>query len=122
MYIVSMRDFRRCRVLVMSRLYDGCALCGDGAAGSEPLSELLFHHVHPSQKEFDLPLSNLRPGRFGTMEKFVAELDKCVVLCWSCHLPVHNARNIDPIILPMHIARTPSNRAFFEMLVRARDL
>jgi hypothetical protein len=44
-----------------------------------------FHHVNPSEKEFDW-----RKLRLKKWESVVKELKKCCLLCKNCHAEVHN--------------------------------
>ena len=47
-----------------------------------------FHHVDPSTKEFEIS------QRLDTAwEKLTAELDKCVLLCFNCHMEEHCERD-----------------------------
>jgi hypothetical protein len=45
---------------------------------------LTFHHVDPSQKEFQLSGMHTR-----SWEVIKQELDKCLLLCFNCHMEVH---------------------------------
>ena len=49
------------------------------------IGSLDFHHLDPSQKEFNI--AELRTYSF---EKLINELDKCVLLCKNCHSEVHH--------------------------------
>lgn len=51
----------------------GCALCGS-------MKGLRFHHIHPEERSFKIGNGRDVP----TLEALMAEMDKCVVLCWSC--------------------------------------
>lgn len=60
-----------------------CLKCGDADSAC-----LDFHHLDPSTKDGDI--SNLVKGRvWETLQK---ELQKCVVLCASCHRKYHAGR------------------------------
>lgn len=56
-----------------------CAKCGE-----TDKSRLHFHHKIPSEKEFVIGKM-----RNYSLEKFQKEIDKCVVLCASCHSTYH---------------------------------
>lgn len=45
---------------------------------------LTFHHLDPSKKEFALSRANM------SWEKMKLELDKCVLLCFNCHMELHD--------------------------------
>ena len=53
-----------------------CTECGF----SHPAA-LDFHHINPNEKEFTI--SKLK--HFGSKEKLLKEIEKCVVLCANCH-------------------------------------
>jgi hypothetical protein len=44
---------------------------------------LSFHHVDPSQKDFNI-------GTLRSWGKIKTELDKCILLCMNCHHEVHD--------------------------------
>lgn len=58
-----------------------CFVCGY----NKYIGSLDFHHLNPSQKEFNI--SNLRSYKFSNIKN---ELDKCVLLCKNCHAEVHH--------------------------------
>lgn len=51
---------------------------------SKCMRSLVFHHVAPSKKEFQL--SNFINKRWDIVKK---ELDKCILLCANCHGEIH---------------------------------
>lgn len=55
-----------------------CGYCRNYAA-------LEFHHLDPSQKDFDFNV-----GRRKSWDKLIAELQKCVLLCSNCHKEKHH--------------------------------
>jgi hypothetical protein len=77
------RKARR-RALAYERLALGCSVCGtkDG--------QLDFHHRDPSAKLFTISAGI---GGRGTNDEFIAEMDKCDVLCWHCHHLEHEGGN-----------------------------
>ena len=58
-----------------------CALCGD----NKLISALEFHHIDPSQKEYAVA-SN---GTCHDLEKDLAEIKKCLLVCSNCHREIH---------------------------------
>ena len=58
----------------------GCVECGY----SKCLEALQFHHTDPAKKNF--VISDYR--KF-SVEKLMAELSKCMVLCANCHIELH---------------------------------
>ena len=57
-----------------------CVHCGY----SKCPQALVFHHVDPSQKEFEIS-----SGTAQSFEKCKPELDKCILLCQNCHSELH---------------------------------
>lgn len=64
-------DFKRCL---------GCAVCGE----TDP-DALDFHHRNPAEKSFTIAESLHRVS----LAKLFAEIEKCQVLCASCHRKHH---------------------------------
>lgn len=59
----------------------GCKICGfNKFSGS-----LLFHHNDPTQKEMGIGEMLSK----GQISKYYKELDKCSVLCFNCHIALH---------------------------------
>lgn len=58
-----------------------CSKCGyDKCAAA-----LDFHHLDPTQKDFDISHSNKR-----SLESLKPELDKCILICANCHRELHS--------------------------------
>ena len=57
-----------------------CCICGYSLC----LSNLIFHHSDPAEKDFGI--SGMSIG----FEKLKTEVDKCVLLCCRCHGEVHD--------------------------------
>jgi hypothetical protein len=57
-----------------------CYVCGY----SKYMGSLEFHHLIPSEKEFNI--SNLRTYSHEILKK---ELDKCICVCRNCHAEIH---------------------------------
>ena len=71
------------RKLMMHDLkINGCAVCGYNKCDAA----LDFHHVNPKDKEFPV---NMHSIVHCNCEKFVLELNKCVLLCSNCHREIH---------------------------------
>lgn len=62
-----------------------CHDCG----GSFPLCVYAFHHLDPSQKDYN-PSRAIQLGE----EKMWKELDKCVMLCANCHMIRHHGNGV----------------------------
>jgi len=73
--------FTLCHDLVAQHRGAGCALCQypDGHG------RLDFHHIQPKYKSFDVSST----AYWGNVERLKIEIEKCVVLCHSCHARVH---------------------------------
>ena len=76
------KDFKEWYVNYKSNLK--CSKCGF----SHPAA-LDFHHTEPSQKEFTLGSTRMSVSK----EKFLKEVDKCIVLCANCHRIHHYNEN-----------------------------
>lgn len=61
----------------------GCVKCGYKANASA----LTFHHIDPSQKEFNIGGMHCR--KWSSIEE---ELAKCILLCHNCHAEIHNEK------------------------------
>jgi hypothetical protein len=62
------------------KLQSGCVLCGESE-----LAVLDFHHRNETDKSFNL--SGAASAK--SLERLRAEVEKCCVLCASCHRRVH---------------------------------
>jgi predicted HNH restriction endonuclease len=56
-----------------------CSVCSYDKCSSA----LQFHHIDPSEKEFEISESAY------SLENLIAEAKKCVLLCANCHAMVH---------------------------------
>jgi len=52
---------------------------------------LTFHHKDPSQKDFGISQKTTMP-----LEEIKTELDKCILLCFNCHMKKHYATSLKP--------------------------
>ncbi len=75
-------DRRRKMLKIKALEYKGkkCGICGY----SKCIAALEFHHLDPSQKEFQIGAGNTM-----SWSRLEAELDKCTLLCANCHREVH---------------------------------
>lgn len=64
-----------------------CILCGY----SRCVRSLTFHHLDPSQKDFQINCGHAR-----AWSDVVIELRKCVLLCHNCHNEVHDGMSVVP--------------------------
>ena len=51
------------------------------------LSAIEFHHLDPSQKDFQLDMRSLSNTSLETLKE---ELSKCIMICANCHRELHN--------------------------------
>ncbi len=65
-----------------------CEKCGY----SSNLACFEFHHLDPSQKDFNLDVRSLSNRSF---EKSLSEVEKCQLLCANCHREAHNPRGFN---------------------------
>jgi hypothetical protein len=85
-----MKKRKASRSLRLSRINDiineiksekSCMFCGE----SHPAA-LDFHHRNPEEKLYQV--SKMR-GRDYSMEKVLAEIEKCDLICSNCHRKIH---------------------------------
>ena len=81
-YLIQAVSKRRRKLKGMAIEYKGgkCQICGY----SKYQGALDLHHVNPSEKEFSLG----HKGYTRSWEKIAQELDKCILLCATCHREV----------------------------------
>ncbi len=74
---------RRKKLREMARASKGnkCILCGYDKCKRA----LSFHHIDPSNKEFDLSTKGLTRS----WERIEKEIKKCVLVCANCHMELH---------------------------------
>lgn len=74
-------DYRkRMKQMYVDYLGGKCKICGY----DKTTAALQFHHLDPSQKEFELSRAVTK-----SFDLAKPELDKCVLLCANCHAEVH---------------------------------
>lgn len=80
---------RRKKLKQMAVEYKGgkCERCGY----SKSLVSLAFHHVDPTQKDFNMA----EKGYTRSWESVKQELDKCILVCNNCHGEIHEEMNMD---------------------------
>lgn len=71
------RDRKKKAIELMGGKCSKCGYCRNYAA-------LEFHHLDPSQKDFDFNV-----GRRRSWNKLIVEIKKCVLLCSNCHKEEH---------------------------------
>lgn len=82
-YLVIAVSNRRRKIKEMAINYKGgkCQICSydkfDGA--------LEFHHLDPTQKDFHIS----KNGHSRSWKRVKAELDKCILVCATCHREIH---------------------------------
>jgi len=62
-----------------------CEICGYDKC----IDALQFHHKDPKEKEFGLAAS----GETHSWEEFLAESQKCLLICANCHAELHWKEN-----------------------------
>lgn len=80
---------RRKQTMVFLRLFKSQKSCSH--CGYNEHSEILqFHHIDPSNKEFDFSKGNI-----GNLSKnrLLKEIEKCILLCPNCHIWLHYKEN-----------------------------
>lgn len=69
---------KKIREMKERRKSRGCDVCKNR-------DNTTFHHVDSTKKQFDLGGAGCK-----TITQVQAELDKCIVLCETCHTRLHN--------------------------------
>ena len=67
--------------LAALKLATGCARCSTAIDDPERLH---FHHIDPASKAFKISQAPTRSA-----DAVAAELEKCIVLCFDCHMQEH---------------------------------
>lgn len=62
-----------------------CEICGYNKC----IAALDFHHLDPSQKDFNISNSNI----YKNFNKLKEEVDKCILICANCHREIHYNEN-----------------------------
>jgi hypothetical protein len=65
----------------------GCQICGY----SKSLRALTFHHRDPKEKSFGLDIRKLSNMNY---DKCLQEIEKCDLLCFNCHMELHEDEEI----------------------------
>ena len=58
----------------------GCYKCGY----NKNIAALEFHHLDPSEKEFQLG-----SAKTTNLDKLLLEMNKCILVCANCHREIH---------------------------------
>ena len=84
-------EFRKRRKLNLIHVCgDKCNLCGY----DKNISALEFHHINPATKEYEIS-----SGVCHDLEKDLAEIKKCILVCANCHREIHDGLyRIDELI------------------------
>jgi hypothetical protein len=75
----SMARVERNRAIMLAAKSAGCVKCGE----MEPVC-LDFHHINPEHKS-----KEVNAMYTASVEKLVAEIAKCAVICSNCHRKLH---------------------------------
>ena len=63
-----------------------CSKCGYDKC----INALDFHHINSTEKEYSLCVLRKRKWSVHTKELIDKELEKCIVLCATCHREIHS--------------------------------
>jgi hypothetical protein len=80
-------NVRRYRTKKKAVDYKGGECQGEGCGWSGDISGFDFHHLDPSEKDFELNSAIIASKKWVDVEK---ELDKCKLLCALCHRLEHS--------------------------------
>jgi len=70
-------------MVLTKKLGGRCSVCGY----SKNLSALVFHHINPKLKNFQLDMRSLSNRKQARIDD---ELKKCILVCRNCHAELHN--------------------------------
>lgn len=74
--------FRQRRKMNLIKVAGGkCAICGYDHC----VTALEFHHIDPAQKSYGVAVN----GNCHDLEKDLAEIKKCILVCANCHREIH---------------------------------
>ncbi len=76
--VIQKRMSKKYSAMLCKLKINGCAICGYDKC----TCSLDFHHSNPEDKKFGL---HIRSFRHHPVEDYVAELNKCILLCRNCH-------------------------------------
>lgn len=77
---------RRKKLKEMAIEYKG-SKCHECRTSFEHQSVYKFHHLDPNSKDFSIAAK----GHTISWEKMKVELDKCIMVCASCHRAIHES-------------------------------
>jgi len=73
---------RRRKQLLIEHKGGSCEICGY----DKSIRALSFHHKDPTQKDYGLAAS----GVCHSLERDLAEVEKCILVCANCHCEIHD--------------------------------
>jgi hypothetical protein len=77
-------DLLKKKKIMVDYLGGKCSKCGY----NKSLSALTFHHRNPKEKEYEL--GHIKDNNWQRVKK---ELDKCDLVCFNCHMEIHEELN-----------------------------
>ena len=77
--VIAFRQRRKINLIKVAG--DKCCLCNYNHC----IGALEFHHIDPSQKSYGLAAN----GNCHDLEKDLAEIKKCILVCANCHREIH---------------------------------
>ena len=81
-------DWRKRTKLKLVEYKGGCC---SRCSYDKCISVLQFHHLDPSEKDFDIG------GKSWAYERLKQEVDKCILVCANCHIEIHEEMRINKI-------------------------
>ena len=73
---------RRRKANLVKVMGNKCCLCGY----DKNIGALEFHHINPEEKEYGIA----KNGTCHDLEKDLAEIKKCILVCANCHREIHD--------------------------------
>lgn len=88
MKITNTYEYQRLRGLKRKvELIEMMGGCCENCGYNKNVSAFDFHHIDPTQKDYQLDMRTLSNNR---MDKLLTEVKKCKLLCANCHRELHS--------------------------------
>lgn len=74
-------DKKALRDKIYTQAGNKCSICGY----NKNTNALVFHHVEPKDKLYTIA----QLIKFGREDLIIEEIKKCILICWNCHIEIH---------------------------------
>ena len=80
--LMRKKNYEQYSAMLHELKINGCAICGYDKCDRA----LDFHHINPKDKNFGVNITGIMNHK---SKNFIAELNKCILLCCNCHQEKH---------------------------------